>query len=147
MPIKPDQKARYPKDWPAISQEVRARAGNRCEECGVDNYALGAWLGGKWHVAECKGDGLRDQPRAGEIFPCRHGESVVWMKVIRIVLTCAHLDHTPENNGEPGNRPNLKALCQRHHLAYDRKHHSANAARTARAKRATADMIDMLEKP
>ena len=40
-------------------------------------------------------------------------------KVVRIVLTVAHLDHMPENN-LPNN---LKALCQKCHLDYDREHH------------------------
>lgn len=35
----------------------------------------------------------------------------------RVVLTIAHLDQLPENN----NPKNLRALCQRCHLAYDRK--------------------------
>lgn len=29
----------YPKNWPAISKRIRfERAGNKCEECGADNY-------------------------------------------------------------------------------------------------------------
>ena len=31
MPIRPENRALYPKDWPAISLEVRERAGWRCE--------------------------------------------------------------------------------------------------------------------
>ena len=41
MPIRPENKSRYPKDWPAISAAVRREAGNKCEECGVENYARG----------------------------------------------------------------------------------------------------------
>jgi 5-methylcytosine-specific restriction endonuclease McrA len=36
----------------------------------------------------------------------------------KIVLTIAHLDHTPENCG----RENLRALCQKCHNGYDAKH-------------------------
>ena len=36
----------------------------------------------------------------------------------RVVLTVAHLDHTPENC-DPSN---LRALCQRCHNKYDAKH-------------------------
>ena len=50
----------------------------------------------------------------------------------RVVLTTAHLDHTPENVSDA----NLRALCQRCHLNYDRPRHAANAARTRREKRA-----------
>lgn len=31
MPIRPENRARYPKDWKAISLEVREAAGWRCE--------------------------------------------------------------------------------------------------------------------
>ena len=41
MPIHPDNRARYPKEWPAISKRIRfERAGGRCEcegECGHDH--------------------------------------------------------------------------------------------------------------
>jgi len=36
MPIKPENKGRYPKDWKRISRHIRfERAKNRCEQCGV----------------------------------------------------------------------------------------------------------------
>jgi hypothetical protein len=39
MPIKPENKARYPKDWPLRSRFVRFyRARNRCEWCGAENH-------------------------------------------------------------------------------------------------------------
>lgn len=39
MPIRPENKARYPKDWPAISRRIRFdRARGRCEDCGAENY-------------------------------------------------------------------------------------------------------------
>lgn len=38
MPIKPENRARYPKDWKARSRFVRFfRARNRCEWCGAEN--------------------------------------------------------------------------------------------------------------
>jgi hypothetical protein len=49
MPIRPENLARYPKDWPQISQSVRARAHEKCEWCGVQNKHLGGRLqGGTW---------------------------------------------------------------------------------------------------
>ena len=40
MPIRPENRARYPKDWKAISKRIPfARAGGRCDctgKCGVD---------------------------------------------------------------------------------------------------------------
>ena len=36
MPIRPELRALYPDDWPAISRRIRfERAGNRCEWCGA----------------------------------------------------------------------------------------------------------------
>jgi len=38
MPIRPEMRARYPKDWKLRSRFVRFyRAGNRCEWCGCEN--------------------------------------------------------------------------------------------------------------
>ncbi len=39
MPIKPENKARYPADWKLRSRFVRfVRAGNKCEWCGAKNH-------------------------------------------------------------------------------------------------------------
>jgi len=51
-------------------------------------------------------------------------------KRTRIVLTVAHLDHTPEHNDDS----NLLAMCQRCHLRYDRDHH-AETRRKSRDKK------------
>ena len=60
------------------------------------------------------------------------------MKVSRVVLTIAHLDHQPENN-DPGN---LRALCQRCHLAWDKEHHQKTAYQTRRAGKALGELFD-----
>ncbi|MCZ2115135.1 MAG: hypothetical protein LC131_15105 [Anaerolineae bacterium] len=44
----------------------------------------------------------------------------------RVVLTVAHMDHDRTNN-DPAN---LRALCQRCHLDWDRDHHLRNRRRT-----------------
>ncbi len=46
-----------------------------------------------------------------------------------VVLTTAHLDHTPENCAPE----NLRAMCQGCHLHYDREHHARTRAATRRA--------------
>ena len=63
-------------------------------------------------------------------------------RLIRIVLTVAHVDHDTHHNdlmefGGPAPRPagNLVALCQRCHLRHDREQHQVNAARSRRRKR------------
>lgn len=39
MPIKKENKDRYPKNWKKISEYIRfVRANNKCEVCGAENY-------------------------------------------------------------------------------------------------------------
>ena len=38
MPIKPENKSRYPKNWKEIRERILKRANNRCEFCGVENH-------------------------------------------------------------------------------------------------------------
>lgn len=105
MPISAEDRKRYPADWPKISKRIRyGRAEGRCEcagECGTG------------HPGRC-------QAREGQPHPVTSSQ---------VVLTVAHLDHTPENCADE----NLRAMCQRCHLAYDADHHAASrAARLAR---------------
>src|SRR3990167_2838810 len=94
MPIKPENRARYPKDWKAVVEKVRERSGDRCEgspafpDCRVPNGAVGYRDGGRWVQLGESVDaaGLAIDAAVDDGF-----------KVTRIVLTTAHLDHTPEN--------------------------------------------------
>lgn len=134
MPIRPENKARYPKDWPDIRKRILSRAHYRCEYpgCKAEHRALGHWRDGKWVPLS---RGLRD---AGVDKPttiaCSDGGEI---KIIMIVLTIAHLDHTPENCADD----NLRAWCQRHHLGYDAEHHKQTAYQTRKRAAATADMF------
>ena len=38
MPIRPERRHLYPKNWKAISLKVREEAGGKCEWCGAVNY-------------------------------------------------------------------------------------------------------------
>ena len=137
MPIKPENKARYPKDWKDVRHRILQRANWRCEHqgCRARHGVTGYWRKGLFHRLP---DVLWDAGyTAGDMVACENGEK---LKVIKIVLTIAHLDHTPENNGEAGYRPNLKAWCQYHHLAYDRAHHLANGRKTRDAKKGQESM-------
>lgn len=100
MPIRPENRARYPKDWKAISLRIRERAGWRCE--------------GSPAFPDCRAANREPHPVTGSI----------------VVLTVAHLDHQPENCADE----NLRAMCQRCHLNYDKHHHAANARKTREAK-------------
>lgn len=139
MPIRAEERGRYPKDWPAISMAARERAGRKCEECGVPNYALGSWVNGVWWTAGPKGSGLHDRPRRGGYFPCfpPDNEPPEWHTVKMVILTVAHLDHAPENC-DPSN---LKALCQRCHNLYDAAHRRAGIRERARKNAAVADLF------
>lgn len=117
MPIRAENKHRYPKDWPAISKAIRDRAGHRCEKCKAPNGAL---------VLRFTSEDYHPTPvymtDTGEVFSAEDGASVGWEnapdfegKWVRVVLTVAHLDHQPENC-DPSN---LRAWCQRCHNAYD----------------------------
>ena len=111
MPIRPENRDRYPADWPAVSWAIKERAAWRCEcagECGRGT-----------HAGRC---------------PNRHGQAAYGTGSI-VVLTTAHLDHIPENC-DPGN---LRAMCQGCHLHYDRGHHAETRSAT-RARQLAAMM-------
>lgn len=38
MPISPEWMALYPEDWDTISKDIRERAGQKCQWCGVENH-------------------------------------------------------------------------------------------------------------
>jgi hypothetical protein len=117
MPIRPENRGRYPKNWPEISHTIRfGRAAGRCEclgECGRGTHA------GRCpnvHRGEAYGTGSE------------------------VVLTTAHLDHTPENC-EPAN---LRAMCQACHNSYDGPHRRETRARTRAALIEAAGQMSML---
>lgn len=138
MPIKAENLARYPKDWPQIRARIQQRAGNRCEECGVPNYALGARLRGEWYDALPLGENMLrlEWPKPGTWSFVKGVGSK--LRIIRIVCTTAHLDHQPENCADD----NLRFWCQRCHLRYDAKHHAETAAATRRAGKAVSDLFE-----
>lgn len=67
MPIKPENRARYPSNWKAVVEQVRARSGNRCE--------------GSPMFPDCRVSHGENHPDTGSL----------------VILTTGHLDHTPEN--------------------------------------------------
>ena len=46
MPIKAENKRRYPSNWKEIRERILLRANNRCEICGVENHSM-RWNGKK----------------------------------------------------------------------------------------------------
>lgn len=112
MPIKPENRHRYSKNWREIRAAVLRRANNRCE-----------------------GSPLYPNCRARNYEPHPETRSVV-------ILTIAHMDHTPENN----DFTNLRALCQRCHLAHDLKLHNINRARAALAAKEKAGQLNWISR-
>jgi 5-methylcytosine-specific restriction endonuclease McrA len=114
MPILKRNKHRYPLDWPRIRQDILARASNCCERCGVANHAVGYRdRAGTFHPLS--GSPPLPYAEARELANEFNESNVRWFVV---VLTIAHLDHTPEHN-DPAN---LQALCQRCHNRLDAAH-------------------------
>lgn len=138
MPIKPENRARYPKNWQEIREQILARAGNCCEQCKVANGQIIARGTGPFAGTF--------QADTAEVFDAETGEYIARVRMsefqvknmVTIVLTIAHLDHQPENC-DPAN---LRALCQMHHLRHDAAHHAETARNTRRERLAVADLFE-----
>ncbi|MFN0108522.1 MAG: hypothetical protein ACKVZH_06675 [Blastocatellia bacterium] len=122
----------YPKNWREISSFIRfERAKGKCEECGAPH------------------NGLRD---GAQYFDESFAESFPHLaeEMTRIVLTTAHLG-IDKPDGTPGDRSdtmdcrpeNLKALCQRCHLAFDRSDNINRRRINRRKKLVTAGQQEM----
>ena len=131
MPIRPENKALYPPDWPAVRVRILERDGHCCKQCGVPDRAIG-WRDdkGEFHIVARDGNRQRladEQFTFGDV-----------RKLILIVLTIAHLhDPNPANCDDA----NLGALCQRCHNILDMPMRQANAAASRRAPKADGDLF------
>lgn len=129
MPIRPEFRQFYGRAWREVTRpQILARAGNKCEQCGAPNHRR-VWrrlLNGRtwwsrymtvWR--NCEGLVIPPPRNAGPAYR------------VRIILTIAHLNHTPGEDGDE----NLKALCQWCHLNYDKLHHRESRASRKDASR------------
>jgi hypothetical protein len=122
MPIRPENKARYPANWKSeVVPRIRARSGNRCECSGQC---------GKLHTEIAGG---RLEGTCGKF----NGEPIDDIIGPFIVLTVAHLDHTPENCSDD----NLLHMCQGCHNRYDAPHRAAGIKARRHATRALGDLF------
>ena len=126
--------AGYPDDWPAIARATKERAFWRCQRCAAKHGAWGSWTSRGFVEVE-----------PGKMALLGHGKPPFrmrlsrggYVKVVEVMLAAAHLNHTPSDC-----RPeNLRALCQRCHLAHDERQHVANAAATRHRRMGTADLF------
>lgn len=114
MPIKPENKKLYPKNWKEIRKQILLRAQNKCEFCGVQNHSVGFRdIDGKFYERH-------------QISDLKLLTDFMNKKPFKIVLTIAHLDHDPTNN-DPSN---LRALCQKCHNNYDKEHRKETRQKT-----------------
>jgi 5-methylcytosine-specific restriction endonuclease McrA len=118
----PVDKSKYPPNWASeIRPRIIERDGHKCKFCGVPNHAVG-WRDyrGEWNKLS--------EGHLGDMETEFAQES--GYKVIKIVLTIAHLDQNTKNN----NDENLAALCQKCHLNHDKSQHILNARKTREIK-------------
>ena len=135
MPIRPELRPLYPKDWPELSRRVRfERAGGECERC---RRPHGMEL-------RCLPDGRWFDPRSAT-WRDRRGRAARWpdledltrQRTTRIVLAAAHVNHDPARSGQR----NLRAWCQACHLAHDRAWHLLQRWITFRLRYARGDLF------
>ena len=159
MPIKADNRKRYPADWSAIRARILLRSDNRCERCGVPNHAVG-YRDDDGRFVPLAGNGPCDAAGQGLTWPgfkplsyadaaefveqynCCVGRSGraqddEGRRWIVIVLTIGHVhDMRPEACDDA----NLAAWCQRCHNRHDVAHRRANASATREAVRLAAEL-------
>lgn len=140
--------SKYPKNWREIRARVQARAGDRCEACGVQNHAVG-YRRPDGSFYRLRGNGPCDYAGFGQSWPSGHrlsysearefadqyndhadGRDADGNRWFVIVCTVAHLDHDTTNNADA----NLSFRCQKCHLSLDAPLHARNAAETRRRK-------------
>ncbi len=146
MPIKPENKHRYPKDWKEIRERILERANNCCEFCTVKNGSTiargcGIHAGTYMYVfADFDFDsGQIICDKTGALLGQVRLSEYEHKKFIVVILTIMHLDHIPEHCDDD----NLKAGCQKCHLTYDAKHHAETARNTRREGKVIKDMFDV----
>jgi len=122
MPIRPENKARYPKNWKTdVVPRIRARSGNRCEctgQCGVQHTGR-------------NGSEIADRCGKWNYMPIDDIEGPM------VVLTVMHLNHMPEDCRDE----NLLHACQGCHNRYDAPVRRAGIQARARAVKAVGDLF------
>lgn len=149
MPIAPEHRWLYPIDWPELSNLIRfRRAKGRCEHCArphgrdVIHLGEGTWWDeetGNWR--DGRGRRVRSIALPGELvrdqFTLAGIDTPPTLRVTRVVLASAHLNHDPGDN-----RPrNLAALCQRCHMIHDASEHRRRRWLNAFRVRAIGDLF------
>lgn len=135
MPISKAKRSLYPKDWKAISLRVRDAAAWKCQRCKAPGRTIARGDGddaGTYML----GDGRVFDDETGQARGMARGSEYLVSRWVHIVLTVAHLDHDPSNNADD----NLRALCQKCHLAHDKAQHAESARETRRGRKAAGNL-------
>lgn len=141
MPIQPEHRWLYPIDWPELSKLIRfGRAKGRCEHCARPHGRRVVHLGdGRWWDQDQRvwrdGRGRRVRVRGDDL--------AAIVRVTRVYIACAHLNHDPTDNASR----NLAALCQRCHMIHDAAEHRRRRWMNAYRRRALGDLLALLERP
>lgn len=118
-------KRKYPRTWRKIRATILERDNYTCQQCYVNQYAIGYFDAAGRYVPATGSTLLNKLGTKGtqnlrlakawlQEAQCLHPNKP-WQVMI---LAVAHLDQNTRNN-DPAN---LKTLCQRCHFAYDRRH-------------------------
>ena len=125
---------KYPSNWKTeIRPSILEMANNCCQFCGAKNYSV--------YLIENDKKIFLQPYESTNFFICPDGfkrtvgrTGAFTLK--KVVLTIAHLDHDISNNC----LSNLKALCQKCHLSYDKDHHKKNARQTLKTKKGLLEL-------
>ena len=115
--MKESSKKRYPSNWEFISAYIRhERAKNRCEQCGLQKGEIIKRLHrGKYHKLTF--NELEQVQLFMEQYKINEKTALKKLGLTKIFLIVAHLDWNESNN----DYNNLKAMCQRCSLVYDKQ--------------------------
>ena len=158
MPIK--DASIYPKHWKQFSEYIRFdRAKNRCERCGIRNYAVGhyegskfVYYGGSLYLDETS-HGFNGFKESKELFDfLKDDMNGFEHKPTMIVLTVAHLDRVRDicdcqfmTGYLCANPKHVKAMCQKCHNNYDVDKRRVNREKTLRIKQdAKRGLLELL---
>jgi hypothetical protein len=152
MPIRPDLRKHYGKQWRTETRpRVLLRAGNKCEQCGVPNHTNVMRAAGWWTAPAQLGAIIEylDRTRTQEFYwtppngdPAQLlGFPPLICRWVYIRLGVAHLNHTAGDDRDE----NLRAVCQWCHLNLDKEHH--RETRQTRKDAARPLFRDVIEIP
>lgn len=145
MPIRAENRGKYPKNWDEIRERILHRARHCCEICLVPNSITvyrrnsdGAWFDER--------DATWRSPDDGHVVGDAHQartnphylESVGDARTVPIVLTIMHLDHDPTHCDDV----NLKAGCQQCHNRHDALNRARGRKERDRVGRALGDLFE-----